>query len=130
MNDNEATAKVTTIGEALKQARIEQDYTTEAMADVMKLTVDKVEAMESYPDLASLSPFDRGYVRNYASKVGLSLEPFELHSKDVAMLAAELQPIAKEDWSKPLFPWIRVGLLVVIVGLIIAGLVGYFFSYF
>jgi cytoskeleton protein RodZ len=130
MTDNEATPQSITLGEALKKARVQQDYTKEAMADVMKLTVDKVTAIESYRDLASLSPFDRGYVRNYASKVGLSLEPFELQSSDVAKLAAELQPIAKEDWSKPLFPWIRVAVWVVIVGLLFTGIVGYFFSYF
>ncbi|AEG31012.1 helix-turn-helix domain-containing protein [Thiomicrospira cyclica] len=130
MTDNEATPQAITIGEALKKARVQQDYTKEAMADVMKLTVDKVTAIESYTDLASLSPFDRGYVRNYASKVGLSLAPFELQSSDVAKLAAELQPIAKEDWSKPLFPWIRVAVWVVIVGLLFTGIVGYFFSYF
>lgn len=130
MTDNQDTFQTGKLGEALRQARIEHDFTKEAMADVMKLTVDKVTDMESYTDLTSLSPFDRGYVRNYASKVGLSLEAFELNAQDVETLAAELQPISKEDWSKPLFPLIKVSVWVLVIGIIIAGLVGYFLNYY
>ena len=114
------------LGEALEQARLQQDLTQEAMADIMKLSLDKINEMESYVDLSSLSPFDRGYVRNYASKVELDLEPFELNAQELKKIAAELQPISKEDWSKPFFPWLRVSIGLLIITLISAALAIYF----
>ncbi len=114
------------LGEALEQARLKQDLTQEAMADIMKLSLDKIIEMESYVDLSSLSPFDRGYVRNYAGKVELDLESFELNAQELKKIAAELQPISKEDWSKPFFPWLKVLVGLAVIGLISAALAIYF----
>ncbi|SFR63181.1 RodZ family helix-turn-helix domain-containing protein [Thiomicrospira sp. ALE5] len=114
-----------TLGEALLQARLDKDLTKEAMADIMKLSVDKISNLEAYTDLSSLSPFERGYVRNYASKVGLDLKVFELETRDVDSIAAELQPIAKENWSKPLFPWFKALFLVSIIASTAVGLILY-----
>lgn len=119
MNDND-NADNQRLGNALTKARLKQDLTQEAIADMLKLSVNKIAEMESFSQLAGLSMFDRGYVRSYADKVSLDLTPFEMADTQLAGLATELKPIAKIDWSKPVLPWLKLSLWAGVIASIIA----------
>jgi len=63
------------VGRALKQRREELSYTVEHVAEITRITLSNLRAMEN-ADIEALPSlvFVRGFVRNYASLLGLSAD--------------------------------------------------------
>lgn len=103
---------VVTLAIALKQAREEQALSLETVADKLNLSVEQVNNIETnQQNIAQLSPFERGYIRNYAHLLGLDITPFANEFPDGAGVGSELHSVQRYNYkvSKPIASrgWIK-----------------------
>jgi len=109
----------------LKALREEQGLSIEAVAEKLNLSVEQIAKLEQLNStFDELTPFERGYIRNYAGLVGLDLKEFEEQFPDGIGVGSDLfsvqrysykvsKPIMSRGWVKKLF------YLVIVIGLIV-----------
>lgn len=102
----EADAEVVlTLPETLKQEREQQGLSLEVIAEKLNLSVEQISHIESaQADIADLSPFERGYIRNYASLLEVDMKPFADDFPSGSGVGSELQPVQRYSYkmSKPI----------------------------
>lgn len=96
-----------TLAQALRASREQQGLTLSELADQLKLPVEKVEALESVDDLASMNAFDRGHLRNYAALLNLDLAPYELNEAQQKQVAASIKLIQQKELNFHSFKWVK-----------------------
>ncbi|WP_127470286.1 helix-turn-helix domain-containing protein [Thiomicrorhabdus aquaedulcis] len=79
------------LNEILQNARIERGLTIEAVAQQLNLSLEQVAQMESDTiQPALISPFERGYIRNYAALLDIDKSVYEPYFPDVIAVSSEL----------------------------------------
>jgi cytoskeletal protein RodZ len=113
----------TDIGTRLREARETRGLTLRDIAQTTKISMAALVAME-HNDFARLpgGVFRRAYVRAFAAEVGLNAE--ELAREYRARFETEpAGPVVREQagWRHRLVPRLAGAILIVIIGLLIAG---------
>lgn len=111
--------EVPKLSEKLKQAREDQGWTLETVAEKLNLSVEQIAKLESMnTDLADLTPFERGYIRNYASLLEVSIEEFESEFPSGTVVGSDLQSVERYSYkvSKPIMSrsWVKMVFYIVI----------------
>lgn len=90
---------------ALKKSREANGWTVEEVAEKLRISASHLYALEDEQlDIASLDPFKRGYLRNYADLLGVDISTYAEILSDVKSPEAPIQPVSAEDPSiKPIF---------------------------
>ncbi|WP_319381248.1 helix-turn-helix domain-containing protein [Thiomicrorhabdus sp.] len=113
------------LGELLVKAREEQSLSLDAVSAQLNLSVERLEKMESDSfDPANLSPFERGYVRNYAKLLGLKDAEFEPYFANNQNISSDLHSVDRYRYStqKPL---VSESLVKFLVALVIVAMLGF-----
>lgn len=97
--------KVLPLVNALKKSREANGWTVEEVAEKLKISASHLYALEDEQvDIASLDPFKRGYLRNYADLLGVDVSNYAEILSEVKSPEASIQPVSAEDPSiKPVF---------------------------
>jgi len=107
---------------ALKKAREEKGWSIEEVAEKLKIAAEHLAFMESEQlDIASLDPFKRGYLRNYAEVLGVDVFDYQTMFNDIKSIEAPLQSVSSEDPSiKPVFSiaTLRVMTTIILIALV------------
>lgn len=122
----ENTVDATRLANALKNAREAKGWSIDEVADKLKVGAEHIAYLESSQlDIASLDPFKRGYLRNYAEIVGLDIAAYSEVFSDVKATEAPLISVSSEDPSiKPVFSMAALKIITsVVIILLIALLV-------
>lgn len=117
-----------TLPEMLKKARESQALTLEMVSERLKLTKSQLALFES-PDLelSDLTPFQRGYLRNYADILSIDISVFEKDFPQGSLVSSDLSRVEKVDASQaPVVTvklmrwgiWILVLLILVVLFLV------------
>lgn len=115
----------TDLGTLLKSERENRSLTIETIADRLKLSSDQIEFFEQTGiDLSALTPFQRGYLRNYAELLEVDISSFEMAFPDGRLVSSDLASVEQSDngtsplLSKSLLTWLTVGgMALIILGL-------------
>lgn len=84
--------------ELLKEARVSQALTLEMVSERLKLTKAQIEYFESPDlDLEHLSPFQRGYLRNYADILSIDIGEFESAFPDGIAVSSHLSRVGQDS---------------------------------
>lgn len=84
--------------ETLKSARQAQALTLEMVSERLKLTKAQIEHFESPDlDLEKLTPFQRGYLRNYAEILSIDISEFENQFPNGMSVSSELSRVEQEE---------------------------------
>ncbi|MBF6058810.1 MULTISPECIES: helix-turn-helix domain-containing protein [Thiomicrorhabdus] len=105
------------LGDLLLKAREEQSLSLDAVSAQLNLSIERIEKMESDSfDPTNLSPFERGYVRNYAKLLGLDDAQFEHYFANNDNVSSDLHSVDRYRYStqKPLVSESFVKFLVAI----------------
>lgn len=124
--ENENKVDATPLANALRNAREEKGWSIDEVAEKLKVGAEHLAFLESDQlDIASLDPFKRGYLRNYAEIVGLDIAAYSDIFSDVKVTAAPLLSVSSEDPSiKPVFSMATLKIITsVVIILLIALLV-------
>lgn len=115
------------LGEKLTQAREGLSLTVEQVAEQLKIAPRHLLFFESGDcDLSQLDPFQRGYIRNYADRLSVSLAEYEHLFPEALQIGSRLQTVDDpEHISNPMLSIatlrvISVLLIVVIIAILIA----------
>lgn len=91
----------------LRATREQRNLSLQQVAESLKISEKSLAFFESEQlRLDALDPFQRGYLRNYASLLGVSLERFQVELSKEAEKASGLQSITQEQR-----PLIKVNLI-------------------
>lgn len=88
----------------LKRAREQLGWSLDLVAERLNLSIEQIEKLESLEkEVGELSPYERGYVRNYAQLVGLDLMAYEAKFPDGGTIASDIHSVEKYSYqvSKP-----------------------------
>ncbi len=118
-NTTEFTPETPTISAKLKQMREEQGLSVEAVAEKLNLSAEQIYNLEGLSQsLSEMSPFERGYVRNYAALLELSLDEFESEFPEGVKVGSELHSVQRYSYrlSKPIMArgWVK-GLVYIVI---------------
>ena len=95
------------LNQLFKQYREEQSLSLETVSGMLNLSIPQLEALESdHLDLSSLTPFERGYIRNYANLLGISGTEFEQYFPKGDKVMSELHNVQRYytfQNKKPIF---------------------------
>lgn len=121
------TEQALTLPQTLKQEREEQGLSLEAVAEKLNLSVEQISNIESaQADIVDLSPFERGYIRNYASLLEVDMQPFADDFPSGTGVGAELQPVQRFSYkvSKPIGSrgWVKKTMTLLLIVLLIIAL--------
>ncbi|MBN2648086.1 MAG: helix-turn-helix domain-containing protein [Thiotrichales bacterium] len=110
--------------ELLQQTRQAQHLTLETVSSQLNISVEQLQFLESDGlDPLNLTPFERGYVRNYAALLQIPREKYEYFFPQNKDMASQLHSVNRyysfED-SKPFFsrPLGRALIYVLVLGMI------------
>ncbi|MDX1795824.1 MAG: helix-turn-helix domain-containing protein [Hydrogenovibrio sp.] len=110
------------LSEMLKSKRKAQALSLEMVSERLKLTKEQLEYFESPElNLAELTPFQRGYLRNYAEVLGVDVSQFDTEFPDGIQVSSTLSKVEQYDAKKaPLISpeflkWILWALVVAII---------------
>lgn len=112
MADSVADA-VPKLSDKLTQAREDKGMTLESVADQLNLSVSQLKMLENPElDLAKLTPFERGYIRNYAQFLELDISEYEAQFPSGLTVGSDLQSVQRYSYktSKPLMSrgWVKM----------------------
>ncbi len=113
------------VSEKLKQAREDQGLSLEAVAEKLNLSVEQIGKIEQIDsDIAQLSPFERGYIRNYANLLECDISEYEAQFPDGIGVGSELHSVQRYSYkvSKPFVSrkWVkRVFYLLLIIAVLV-----------
>ena len=96
---------VQALPEKLRQERENQGLSLEAIAEKLNLSVEQISQIESVQgNIAELSPFERGYIRNYANLLDVDISPFAEEFPHGSGVGSELQPVQRYSYklSRPI----------------------------
>lgn len=89
--NNQETPALPPLSEVLQHARVQQGLSLEAIAEQLNLSLEQIMQMESDAfDPALLTPFERGYVRNYAAILDVDPSVYQPYFPDVIGVSSEL----------------------------------------
>lgn len=124
------------VGEILRGGREARGLTVANVAQMLKLGVRQVEAMEAGRfDLLPGPAFVRGFLRNYARLLGLDAEPLvaAVDAGPASAARVELSPLSNADGVMPVSGERRMSstpVVLVAFGLLLVVLVGWYFDWF
>ena len=124
------------VGEILRGGREARGLTVANVAQMLKLGVRQVEAMEAGRfDLLPGPAFVRGFLRNYARLLGLDAEPLvaAVDAGPTSAARVELSPVSNADGVMPVSGERRMSstpVVLVAFGLLLVVLVGWYFDWF
>jgi cytoskeleton protein RodZ len=129
------TPAVGNVGETLRRSREARGLTVANVAQMLKLGVRQVEAMEQGRfDLLPGPAFVRGFVRNYARLLGADPAPLlEALEPDTRIERVELTPVSNAEGVMPSGGQSRMSsgpVAVVAFGLLLIVLAGWYFDWF
>lgn len=105
--------------EVLTCARQEQGLSLSVVAETLKVSEKQLAFFEGEAfELNALTPFQRGYLRNYAKLLKVDLTPYHLEDLGKEQVSSKLQSIDSEP--KPL---VKLTFLTVIKWLLLVGLI-------
>ena len=85
------------LSEALKKARLQKKLSLVQVSETLKVAEHHLAAFENEPlNITGLTPFQRGYLRNYAELLEVSLQPYEAHLQGHAELESSLKIIGQQ----------------------------------
>ncbi|WP_235864923.1 RodZ domain-containing protein [Pseudothauera lacus] len=130
-----AVAEQPGVGEMLRAAREARGLTVANVAQMLKLGVRQIEAMEAGRfDLLPGPAFVRGFVRNYARILGIDAAPLQAAlGNEPPAGNVELVPVSNADGEMPSGGESRMSstpVAVVAFGLLLVVLVGWYFDWF
>ena len=124
-SESEHTVVEVPLNELFINARESKGLSLESVASRLNLSIAQMQKMESNTfNPASLSTFERGYVRNYAALLEIAPEVFDGYFPESDSVCSELQSVQRysSPANKPLFsPAFFKG----VFGLIIVGLIAF-----
>jgi cytoskeleton protein RodZ len=89
--NNQETPGLQPLNEILHTTRVQRGLSLEAISDQLNLSLEQIKQMESVEfDPALLTPFERGYVRNYAAILGIDKSIYQPYFPDVIGVSSEL----------------------------------------
>lgn len=111
----------------LKSARQSKGMTLAEAAEQLRVRESTLQVFEGAElDCSELSAFERGYLRNYAALLGVSLEEFEHQFPDSYLLSSNLSRVEGDDYQSSLM---TAGSLMKISFILILILIGVAFSF-
>ncbi|MGC9385976.1 MAG: helix-turn-helix domain-containing protein [Hydrogenovibrio sp.] len=112
------------LGEKLKTAREAQNLSIERVAEQLKISPRHLYFFESGDfELSQLDPFQRGYIRNYADRMAVSLAEYESLFPEAMQVGSRLQTVDDEEHiSKPMLSiaTLRIISILLIIVIIVA----------
>lgn len=122
MSETEVDTSEQPLNERFVQARTEKDLTLDEVSEHLNLRLPQLKKLENESiDLATMSPFERGYVRNYAQFLGVDMSDYEVDVSENDRVGAELKSMSRYKYPAPL-PFFKRGgvklflfLLVVVI---------------
>lgn len=109
----------TPLNELLAQARERKGMTLEEAAQKLNLTQSQLLAFEEQDlDVFAMSPFERGYLRNYANLLGLERALYEPYFPKPEEVGSELKSMRRFQYDAPK-PLIKSGFLRFIMWLVL-----------
>ncbi len=124
------------VGDLLRQAREARGLTVANVAQMLKLGVRQIEAMEAGRfDLLPGPAFVRGFLRNYARLLGIDADPLvEAVAPELSgAQRVELSPVSNADGVMPASGERRISstpVALVAFGLLLVVLAGWYFDWF
>lgn len=124
------------VGEILRGGREARGLTVANVAQMLKLGVRQVEAMEAGRfELLPGPAFVRGFLRNYARLLGLDAEPLvaAVDAGPASAARVELSPVSNAEGVMPVSGERRMSstpVVLVAFGLLLIVLVGWYFDWF
>jgi len=120
----EEVIKTQPLQELLVQAREKQSLAIGEAAEKLNLSVNQLEKFEAPDlDLKSLTPFERGYLRNYAFLVNVDIEEFADQFPTGMSVGSDLQTIRHDKFQtgKPFKfgVWIKLLFFVIFIAIAI-----------
>ena len=119
--------EVVSISSKLKAMREQQGLTTAGVAETLNLSEEQIIDLESnIQNLKTLSPFQRGYLRNYANLLGMDMTELESQFPDGMGVGSDLFSVQRYSYkvSKPLMSrgWVKAIIYLVFVVVIAIGI--------
>ncbi len=119
--------EVVSISSKLKAMREQQGLTTAGVAETLNLSEEQIVDLENnIQSLKTLSPFQRGYLRNYANLLGMDMAELESQFPDGMGVGSDLFSVQRYSYkvSKPLMSrgWVKAVMYVVFAVLIAVGI--------
>ncbi|GAB6070700.1 hypothetical protein JCM30760_17970 [Thiomicrorhabdus hydrogeniphila] len=120
----EETIKTQPLQELLVQAREKKNMALAEAAKKLNLSVKQLEKFETSDlDLKNLTPFERGYLRNYAFLLNVDMKEFEDQFPAGMSIGSDLQTIHHDKFQtrKPfkISGWIKLLFIVLLIALVI-----------
>lgn len=108
------------LSDKLMQARESKGMSLESVADQLNLSVSQLKMLESHElDLTKLSPFERGYIRNYARFLELDISEYESQFPSGLTVGADLQSVQRYSYktTKPLMSrgWVKMIIFIALI---------------
>jgi|ACQI01.1.fsa_nt_gi cytoskeleton protein RodZ len=113
MSELEAKTDTHAIAQELKQARESLDWSLDQVAEKLNLSIEQIEKLEQIEkNIADLTPFERGYLRNYANLLDLDISSYENTFPDGVGVASDLHSVERYSYklAKPIFSrrWAKI----------------------
>ncbi|MBN2866507.1 MAG: helix-turn-helix domain-containing protein [Thiotrichales bacterium] len=126
MNEIEIDTNDQPLNEKFILAREQKNLTLEEVADSLNLRMSQLNKLENeLLDLENMTPFERGYVRNYAQFLEVDIHSYEEAFPESDSVGSELKSMSRYNYPAPL-PFFKRGavkfILVLIVVVILASL--------
>jgi len=115
------------LNEMFTEAREHKNLTLKEAAEHLNLSLTQLTKMEGTTlDLASLTPFERGYIRNYAQLLEVDISQYEVEFQGGHHSGAQLKSMSRYKYPapQPFFKrgWVKfvlvTGVLLVIILLV------------
>jgi len=108
------------LSEILVQARADKGLTLESVSEQLNLSITQLEKLEQ-PDLnlADLTTFERGYIRNYARLLDVDIKGYESVFPDGENVGADLQSVQRYSYkaNQPIITqgWLKFIILMTVL---------------
>ncbi|MDG6774079.1 helix-turn-helix domain-containing protein [Thiomicrorhabdus sp. ZW0627] len=112
------------LNELLLKTREDKKITLVEAAQKLNLQESQLEKFEQAElNLSAMTPFERGYVRNYAHFLGIDERVYESYFPDAEGIVSNLESMQRYQYPAPK-PLIRGGLIRVLMLLLVLVLLG------
>ena len=97
------------LNQRFSQARKAKNLTLDEVSEHLNLRLPQLNKLENESiDFVTMSPFERGYVRNYAQFLGIDMSVYETNVSENASVGAELKSMNRYKYPAPL-PFFKKG---------------------
>lgn len=118
------------LSQTFREARQAKDWSEEEVAKRLNITLAQLQKLESDAlQLNTITPFERGYLRNYAQLVEIDLTPYEADFPHSDSVSSDLKSMERYRYPapKPVFRggflrWVLV-IVILLVGFMLAAMV-------